>query len=354
MNAMDDKRDRSLEGIVDEAAEWVVCLSDAEADDRERQAFVTWLKRSPVHLREYLRAEQAWADLGGIDAERRIDLDALLAQADANVVALDAVTSRPPPVPSRAAAVRARPRNMALAAAVTLLAAVGLSWVALTPDRGYTTAVGEQRKIQLDDGSSVLLNTGTRLDVQYSDTVRQVRLLAGEALFSVEKDAARPFRVLSDRAVVQAVGTSFLVRRKPDQTVVTVLEGEVAVAPVARVAEFSAERLPADALRLRAGAQVDVARADIRTREVENPVAVAAWRRGQLIFDGVTLAEAVAEFNRYNRVQLVLEDPLLAAERVSGVFESDRPQALVSFLEHSAVIEPSQASRDRIVLAPRR
>ncbi len=351
---MDDKRDRSQEAIIDEAAEWVVRLGDAEVDDRERQAFVTWLKCSPVHVREYLRAEQSWADLGGIDAERRIDVNALLAQAGANVVALDVASPPRLPMPSgRSARARAR-SNMAIAAAAALLAVVGLSWVVLWQDTGYTTAVGEQRKIQLDDGSSVLLNTDTRLDVHYTDTVRQVRLLAGEALFSVQKDPARPFRVLSDRAVVQAVGTAFLVRRKPDQTVVTVLEGEVAVAPVARAAEFSAQQLPDDVLRLRAGAQVDVARADVRTREVENPVAVAAWRRGQLIFDGVTLAEAVAEFNRYNRVQLVLEDPVLSAERVSGVFESDRPQALVSFLEHAEVAKSSQMSRDRIVLAPSR
>lgn len=346
---MDDRRDRSLEGIVDEAAEWVVRLSDAEADGRERQSFVTWLKRSPVHLREYLRAEQAWADLCGIDTERRIDVDALLAQAAVNVVPLDvAAESAPRRVPARAL-----PRMLAVAAAAALLAA-GLSWNVLFPDRGYATAVGEQRKIQLEDGSSVLLNTDTRLDVQYTDAVRQVRLLAGEALFSVEKDAARPFRVLSDRAVVQAVGTAFLVRRKPEHTVVTVLEGEVAVAPVGRADAFSAGRLPADALRARAGAQVDVARADMRKREVENPVVVAAWRRGQLIFDGVPLAEVVAEFNRYNRVQLVIDDPALSAERISGVFDSDRPQALVGFLEHSAAIQPPERTHDRIVLVPRR
>lgn len=353
---MDAKRDRSLDGIADEAAEWVVLLGDPQLAEQDRSAFVAWLKRSPVHLREYLRAEQAWADLGGIDAERRIDIDALLARPDANVVELDAAAAVAGSEhgPSRGRAARWARWTRTLAATAACLAVAGLLGVHFRPAEDYATAIGEQRKIQLEDGSSVLLNTDTRLDVDYTSTARHVRLLAGEALFSVQKDAARPFRVLSDRAVVEVVGTSFVVRRKPGQTVVTVLEGEVSVAPMEGGADLSAVRMPAGALRLRAGAQVDVAGNDMRTRDIENPAAVAAWRSGQLIFDGESLAEVVAEFNRYNRVKLVLEDPVLSAEQVSGVFDSDRPQALVGFLEHSAMVEPAVVAGDRILLVPRR
>jgi transmembrane sensor len=87
---------------------------------------------------------------------------------------------------------------------------------------------------------------------------------------------------------------------------------------------------------------------------VANPAAVTAWRTGRLIFDGEMLAEAVSEFNRYNEVQIVIEDPQLAGERLSGVFDAHQPQSLVLFLERSGAIEPAVAADGRIVLVPRK
>ncbi|MCD9005711.1 FecR domain-containing protein [Luteimonas sp. XNQY3] len=349
MNKTDGMGGRRDRDIAAQAAEWVVSLADPGSSVGERRAFVAWLKRSPVHLEEYLRAEGAWAELGLLDPERRFDVDALLARPETNVVDLGVVgdggrvASRTPFAMLAGVA----------AVAVAVLFSLGLFLMSSGPGDGYATAIGEQRTVRLADGSSVVLNTDTRLHVAFSGTAREVRLLAGEALFSVEKDAARPFRVASDGVVVQAVGTAFVVRRTPDRTIVSVLEGEVAVAR-ARPAAVPAADAPDGALRLLAGQRADIAAHAARTRDIRNPEAVTAWRGGRLVFDGDTLAEVVAEFNRYNRVKLVLDDPVLSAERVSGVFDSDRPQALARFLEHAGVVETPRRADDRIVLVPRR
>ena len=133
----------------------------------------------------------------------------------------------------------------------------------------------------------------------------------------------------------------------------TVIEGQVAVAPHARVEELHSVEPPRESLRLAAGTRARVGDDAIETAPVANPVAVTAWRSGRLIFDGETLAEVAAEFNRYNKVRIVVEDPQLAGERLSGVFDANQPQSLVLFLERAGAIEPPVVSGDRIVLTPR-
>jgi transmembrane sensor len=227
------------------------------------------------------------------------------------------------------------------------------SFQALVPGR-YSTGVGEQRTIKLEDGSTIALNTNTAIRVELTDTLRRVSLLQGEALFTVAKDPGRPFRVLSDRAIAQAIGTSFVVRRNDSDTVVTVIEGQVAVARFDQIDLAATGEVPPEALRLSAGVRAEVVARQIQTSAVPNLAAVTAWKSGRLIFEGEALSEVVAEFNRYNRVQIVLEDSTLSAEQLSGVFDADNPQALVRFLERANVIEAAQASDDRIILTPRR
>jgi transmembrane sensor len=349
---MDAARDRNTEAILDEAAQWVVRMNAADVSVEDKRAFIAWLKRSPVHLGEYLRLERTWADLGSLDAEHRIDVHALLASADANVVDVDFGVAKQPPAAARTNW-RARAIPAALAASL-VLAMAGVLWFQIQFPNRYATGVGEQRTVKLADGSTVVLNTNTKLRVDLSDERRTVRLLQGEALFNVAKDASRPFRVLSDRAIAQAVGTSFIVRRKEQQTVVTVIEGQVAVAHSGQIDEFKSAQVPVHAVRVSAGVRADIADRAIKTALVENPANVTAWRSGRLIFEGATLAEVVAEFNRYNDLQIVLQGSRLSSERLSGVFDADQPRALARFLEHSGVIEPVQMAGDDIVLVPQR
>ncbi|MBM0106386.1 FecR domain-containing protein [Steroidobacter sp. S1-65] len=347
---MDNARDKNADAVVDEASEWLVRLNAPEVSLDERRAFVAWLKRSPVHLAEYLRLECTWADLADVDRSKTLNVQALLAAEDANVIELTPHVSAPAP------SMTPRPKRrfgMAIAASLVFAVAALFSLQALFVGR-YSTDIGEQRTIRLEDGSTIALNTNTAIRVELTDTLRRVNLVQGEALFNVAKDSARPFRVLSDRAVAQAVGTSFVVRRNADDTVITVIEGQVAVARADQARLASNTDVPANALRVSAGERADVVSEEIQTSPVPNLAAVTAWKTGRLIFEGQALSEVVAEFNRYNRVQLVLEDSLLSAEQLSGVFDASDPQALVRFLERANVIEPAQAGDERIILTPRR
>lgn len=353
---MHKARDKNAQAVIDEAAEWVVRVTAADVSHEDKREFIAWLKRSPVHLGEYLRMERTWADLGTVDAAHRVDLAELLAGDDSNVVELG-IAGNIAERPDSGASSRARPRVRGMVAALAasvLLALVGAFWFHTQFANRFTTGVGEQRTVKLDDGSTVVLNTQTALRVNFTAARREVQLLEGEALFNVAKDAARPFRVLSDRAIAQAVGTSFIVRLKEHQTEVTVIEGQVAVARAAHEDDFGSTQAPQQSVRLSAGGRADVADRAISTATVVNPSAVTAWRSGRLIFDGETLAEAVAEFNRYNDVQIVLKDSQLSNERLSGVFDANQPQALAHFLERSGVIEPVQTSGRDIILVPQR
>lgn len=359
---MGTTRDKATEVIIDEAAQWVVCLGAREVSLEDRRRFVAWLKRSPVHVCEYLRIESTWSELEGVDAEKRIDVAKFAAEfeAAADVVELTPGSTAPAPVPRRAHPfIKAVPPRRVHSfikafAAPIVLGLAALLWYQAQFTGRYSTEIGEQRTARLDDGSTVVLNTGTELRVDFSGQLREVRLLEGEALFDVASDPARPFRVLSGRAVAQAIGTSFVVRRKPEQTIVTVIEGQVAVASRARMEEQRSDELPDESLQVAAGMRARVAGDVIETAPVANPAAVTAWRTGRLIFDGETLAEAAAELNRYNKVQIVVADPQLASERLSGVFDANQPQSLVMFLERAGAIEPTVVSGGRIVLVPSR
>jgi transmembrane sensor len=345
---MDTVRDKSTDAIAEEAADWVVRLSSSDVSTEEQLEFIGWLKRSPVHLSAYLANERTWANLAGIDAARRIDVAALLAEPEATIVHLT------PAPPRHRLRVKRRSLITAVAACV-VLACVGLIAYQVQFANRFTTGVGEQRTLKLSDGSTIVLNTDTAVRVSFSDAVREVQLLRGEALFNVAKNRGRPFWVRSDEVVAQAVGTSFVVRRKPTETVVTVIEGEVAVIDYAQVNSATPAVVPNLAVHVAAGTRADVTEnKKIRTARVANPAAVTSWRSGRLIFEGDPLAEVIAEFNRYNEVQLVLDHSQLSDERISGVFDADQPLALARFLERTGVIEPIQPGGDSIALVPHR
>jgi transmembrane sensor len=348
-SAMETVRDKSTEAIADEAADWVIRLSSSDASSEEQREFIAWLKRSPVHLSAYLANERTWAKLAGVDAAHRIDVAALLAEPEATIVHL-----APAPSPRRKLQVRRRSLITAIAASL-VFACVGLITYQMQFANRFTTGVGEQRTLKLSDGSTIVLNTDTAVRVSFSDSVREVKLLHGEALFNVAKNRLRPFRVRSDEVVAQAVGTSFVVRRKSSETVVTVIEGEVAVVDYAQVNIDAPAFVPDLAVHVTAGTRADVAEnKKIQTARVANPAAVTSWRSGRLIFDGDPLVEVVAEFNRYNEVQLVLQHSELSDERISGVFDADQPLALARFLERTGVVEPIQPDASTIALVPHR
>lgn len=301
-------------GAAEQAYEWFNALR--EDGFKDRAAFSAWLKASPRHVGEFLSVAATYRHYANVDPQRRIDVEALIAEATSNVVALDFKEPAQPPRP----VAHRNPWAWWLAAGVAALA-IGSGILMWNIGAGtYTTPVGEQRNIELPDGSFVYLNTRSRIKVAYSTERRDIRLLEGEALFVVAREAARPFRVVADDTVIQAIGTQFNVYRRENATTVSVLEGQVKIAHSADL--------------LSAGDQANVAGngrvVKKHAKDIDNAV---AWRQRRLVFQSDTLADIAAEFNRYNnKPRFRIEGESAAQMRFTGVFDAEAPESFVKVL----------------------
>jgi transmembrane sensor len=348
--------------IFDEASDWLVKNREGDLDPDEKRRFDAWLRESPYHLRAYLEMSAVWEDVTSLDPGLNASADELIARARAegNIFPLEVPASRvsPAEVPGSGVAELSEPssedratpaaRRIALAASILLLVAATSAWL-YTQRNTYSTALGEQRSIVLNDGSTIELNSRSRVRVRFSDAERDVDLLEGQALFRVAKNPQRPFSVHSASIRVRAVGTQFDVYKKRAATVVTVVEGKVAVFgephSAAGGVSSSSPKQDDDAafplqmrkegsgvIFLAAGEQLTVTPAAAASPERANVAAVTAWTQRTLVFDSAPLTEVAEEFNRYNTRQLVVKDPELADIHVSGVFSSVDPALLLRFL----------------------
>jgi transmembrane sensor len=353
---------------LEEASDWFIEFNEGELGRDERVEFNHWIRRSPEHVRAFLEIGAAWEDSAGLGKNKTSHIEALIAEAlsESNVVPISSGPSgglfeknnsgnAPEGIPDTHA-VR---RRFAIAASV-IAAAVGLTaWIAQTRNT-YSTDIGEQRFITLADGSTVELNSRSKLRINFSENERTVTLLQGQALFHVSKDARRPFIVFSDTARVRAVGTQFDVYRQTSGTTVTVLEGRVSVVSVEE-SEAKSGRVPNDPLRsdsapndaesvvlLNAGEQVVVtAKAAIPAKPKAIDLATAtAWTQHKLIFEETPLAEAAEEFNRYNTKRVVIDDPSLASFHVRGTFSATNPERLAEFLRERFNVTVNETSSE--------
>jgi transmembrane sensor len=237
---------------------------------------------------------------------------------------------------------------MALAASLLLAVAAGgwfyqqqWSW------KRFETPVGGLSRIVLEDGSIVDLNTDSDLRVRIRGGQRQIRLLRGEGRFQVAHDASRPFTVEAAGTAVRAVGTQFSVRlHGSEQVDVLVSEGKVAVAP-----SHTQGSMP-ETPPLAAG-EAAVVRADQVSVSRLGPQLMArrmAWTTGRLEFRGESLADAVAEFNRYNRRQIRLAGPDLGGLRVGGSFTATDPESFAGALASAFKLRVRLDDAEAIVL----
>lgn len=185
----------------------------------------------------------------------------------------------------------------------------------------FATRVGENRTLQLPDGSVMKLNTGSIAEVQYTPERRNIRLLTGQAFFSVAKNAARPFVVSAGSRRITATGTSFDVRLEENGGLVVLLvEGKVFVEPIQQNSSQQSdphmageELAPGEKLVVPRIGPLKVVNADVELG--------LSWQSGVLIFRDEPLSEAIAELNRYSVTKLVSSDPRALSLRVSGVFK---------------------------------
>jgi transmembrane sensor len=315
--SMSDARDaaRLSREIVAEAAAWITRLHSSRRTPELDAAFRSWLAADEKHARAFEGMTEIWDMTPAVSAGEM-----------PRVTVREERASRSPWV--RAAAV------VIVCAAATFVG----RWY--WSDAGYTTEIGEQRIVNLQDGTRVSMNAGTRLAVDYSETERRIVLREGEAFFEVAHNLRAPFVVIAGDHRVIAVGTAFDVRQDPKRTAVTLVEGTVTVAPVSAASALEPRRLTGteqqqpkvddrrvapqsgSSFSLSPGQRLILAAARPPQLDTPSVAVVTAWRRGEVILDETLLSDAVAEMNRYDRTPIVIDDARIAQLPVSGIYRT--------------------------------
>lgn len=342
--------------VAHQAAEWyeIVRLGNP----RQYARFVRWVSESPRHMEAFLSIAGEAGAMRDAFGSGTFDLQSLIQQASSNTLPMRTPAATPP-FESRLQVVRGRPWLWAAAASV--LVTVTTLWLVLAQGLRLETDVGEQRVVPLADGSVLNLNAESRVDVQLSKHARDIELTRGEVLFKVAPDKARPFRVHTPRAIVEAVGTQFNVYVRGDGTAtVAVVEGKVKVIPTDEEGRagttISARSAPAPGeVALVAGQGAHVAQAgEIERQDDANISDAVAWQQRKLIFKRTPLVDIAAEFNRYNRaLRLRVENLPADAFIYSGAFDADDPGSLADLLarEPDLIVQRGQGE---IVIRARR
>ena len=285
------------------AAAWVVRLDREELSAAEQQQLDAWIGAHPAHMGAFVRAQSVWA---------KID----------RVAALDAGRAATPTEAPRWAK-----RWLAASLAASLVIA---SVVAFNHFSGReTTRLGEIRRFLLQDGSGIVLNASSVVQVKYEPNERRVVLREGEASFNVAHNVERPFIVQARDVAVRAVGTSFSVRLLPHTVSIIVTEGAVEITrPSTRPGETTVKevKIVARNRQLVAPAAQPMMVASLSNQEVSRRM---AWQEGLLVFDGQQLAQAVTEVNRYSPIPIVVDDASLGQKTFVGVFRVGDAQAFV-------------------------
>ena len=376
MTRAPDQVIETAEHIEQTAAGWVTRI-DLHGTPDEWARLDAWLAASPKHRAAFLRLSVAWrradqlrrlASLG-----TRVDENLLDPHRWESLPEEPAVTESPPAPPAarpasdlasrrtgphelhlqglrelhaephqsaRSLRLSARASRMAASFVVALVLATGgyVGWQVLNPleKQMYSTTVGEYRRIPLQDGSVLALNTDSVARVEISGNHRVVNLERGEAQFTVAHDKARPFDVRAGGVVVRAVGTQFVVRKHDEFSIdVLVTEGKISLNPPSSstlgVGSYTTVRNGRVATAL-------LPQSDINDR--------LEWTTTQrLSFKGATVSEVVAELNRYNDVKIVIQAPGLAEQHIGGSFQARDPDGFVTALEHQFPVHARHLSR---------
>lgn len=346
MSILGNSEERVRDLIAQQSAEWFVA-NRAGLSSQDRDAFVSWLKASPMHVQEYLSVASVVRDLRQVRSGPGDSVEAIVARAR---MAED--NARRPlgfgggDGLREILARRWQRAAVAMAGFGVVCVALLLAWNLRTaaPIAGpvaplalhFETGHGEQQTYRLADNSVLHLNTDSAATVRYSSAERLVTLTSGEADFEVVHQPQRSFRVLAGPAEVVDVGTQFDVRLKADSTVITVQEGQVEVAlsatgPGPGASSSAGGQRPFVAVH--ANEQINVADGQWPAAPMAvNAQRPTAWLHRQIVFEREPLTRVAAEFNRYAAKPIEIATPELGDLEISGVFATDDDEAFIAFL----------------------
>jgi transmembrane sensor len=338
------------------AGQWLARRDRSDWSERDEAEFQAWLEQSTAHTVAFVRLEAAWKQAKRLKAlSAPVPPGQVPAPGDWQLTRFfDKPDMRPLAASGTSSLSRSFKRRSLLAVAATILLAVAgsVAWLVWPGGPHYSTPVGGLASVPMSDGSKVTLNTDSRIRVAITETERRVELQQGEAFFEVAKDPNRPFVVTVGKKRVIAVGTAFSVRRNGNDVRVAITEGRVRIEDVedrSSAQEVADEKI----LTLSAGGVARASESGVLVQEKPVPEIQSdlSWRTGYLIFRNAPLADAVAEFNRYNLRKIDINDPAVGAIRVSGKFRSTQFEAFVRLLEAGFPVR-AQSVDDRIVLSP--
>ncbi len=284
----------SAEDVRKAASEWLVKRQDSgEWSEQDEAKLSVWLAQSPAHAIAYWRLEDLWGRADRLSALRRAMPEAAAARSW---------------LVSRMTAV--------LALIVIVFGGASVAAFFIAPQsQAYQTALGGHRIVVLKDGSQIELNTDTTIRVVERGSERNVWLDRGEAYFSVKHDEARPFVVYAGLQRITDLGTKFVVRRESQKLKVAVVEGYVRLSASDGASHQKAAILRAGEIALAIAGRLSV------TNQSDNMLnEELGWRRGVLTFHHERLADAVAEFNRYNTQKLAVVDSSVGRLQIGGTF----------------------------------
>lgn len=300
-----------------EAARWFARLRSGDCSSEEQQAFVRWLNAGEANRNAYKDAESLWQQLWRLEtiADRR------LLEARAHLIH------------ARRRTMRRRALAFALAASLTAVVVWSADWLSYLDDRTYRTVLGERQTVTLADGSRLELNTDTEVAVHYSRHSRELKLVRGQAAFTVAHGDTRSFDVFADNGRIRDIGTQFDVRRRAGRVSVAVLEGAVEVSS----SDIAATR------SLRQGQRLNYTpHGDFSDLEFVDVAALAAWREGQLVFNGLPLGEVLDELGRYHAISLTVTPSRIMDIKVSGTFPTDNLEVALTTIAASLSLKLTQ------------
>ena len=324
-------KQRNIPRSTQEAAEWLTRLNVPNIQSEDLDAFSAW-RADPDNKAAYERLEDLSNSLRSLENDP--DIEAVAAAA------------MQPTSNDNGKRVVWRRGYFVIGTAIAALLIGGVSAVFVWRQPTYSTQVGQTFSASLDDGSRVILNTDTQIRVYYSAGERRIELLRGQALFEVAHNAARPFIVSAGDTETRALGTKFEVRRVGESVRVTLTQGSV---------EITDRDTPTAKWKLTPGQALAL---PPRAPQAAKPIAVdtkaaTSWTTGDLTFQDVSLAEAVAELNRYSRRKILLNEHVDAERVVNGVFSAGDPSDFIAAASSLYGLKSTKKPNGDIELQPK-
>ena len=322
------------ERIETEALAWIAQISGDRFTEKDLAAFREWVQRSPAHEKEIKDISALWGEMN------------VLTELNAHIGEADRLARRLRRRERRGKRLAFRAALAVLCACIVIGMTLGGGSEVETPYASssdnvvqtaivnvpvvFKSAVGEQQIHTLPDGSVITLNTNSHIDVDFTDHQRTVRLLKGEALFTVAKDQFRPFVVVADNGIIRAIGTEFSVRLLSASVDVVVSEGVVelsALEPtlpmsskVAALTEDVSHTTSLGVIRAGQTATISSSKATVALHPVAEIETKLAWKSGRLEFLGKPLEDVIKEVGRYTDLDIVIDEPELQSLSFGGAF----------------------------------